>query len=138
MKWYQQYSNQYRDSKVRRACGSNFLEGMGFYITLKQMIADNYEGGKPEVEFEFAYLKSILAIKSIRTLDKHLRSLRAFGLIKYEKSDETVTILMPEIEETQDNYTKKCTNNVRTTLHNNTKHNNTIIDLDNKLFNGGN
>ena len=40
MKWYQQYSNQYRDSKVRRACGSNFLEGMGFYITLKQMIAD--------------------------------------------------------------------------------------------------
>ena len=94
------------------------------------MIADNYEGGKPEVEFEFAYLKSILGIKSMRTLDKHLRSLRAFGLIKYEKSEETVTILMPEIEETQDNYTKKSKNNVRTTLHNNTKHNNTIIDIE--------
>ena len=26
----------------------------------------------------------------------------------------------------------------RARLHNNTKHNNTIIDLDNKLFNGGN
>ena len=37
---------------------------------------------------------------------------------------------MPEIEETQDNYTKKTTNNVRTTLHNNTKHNNTIIDIE--------
>ena len=103
---------------------------MGFYITLKQMIADNYEDGKPEVEFEFAYLKSILGIKSMRTLDKHLRSLRAFGLIKYEKSEETVTILMPEIEETQDNYTKKSKNNVRTTLHNNTEHNNTIIDIE--------
>jgi len=51
------------------------------------------------------------------------------------KSDKTVSILMPEIEETQDNYTKKTTNNVRTTLHNNTrhnntKHNNTIIDIE--------
>ena len=130
MKWYQQYSNQYRDSKIRLACGSNFLEGMGFYVTLKQMIADNYEGCRPEVEFEFGYLKTVLGIKSMRTLDKLLANLSESGLILVSKSDKTVSILMPEIEETQDNYTKKTTNNVRTTLHNNTKHNNTIIDIE--------
>ena len=130
MKWYQQYSNQYRDSKIRLACGSNFLEGMGFYVTLKQMIADNYEGCKPEVEFEFGYLKTVLGIKSMRTLDKLLANLSESGVILVSKSDKTVSILMPEIEETQDNYTKKTTNNVRTTLHNNTKHNNTIIDIE--------
>jgi len=135
VKWYQQYSNQYRDSKIRLACGSNFLEGMGFYVTLKQMIADNYEGGIPEVEFEFGYLKTVLGIKSMRTLDKLLSNLSESGLILVSKSDKTVSILMPEIEETQDNYTKKNTNNVRTTLHNNTihnntRHNNTIIDIE--------
>lgn len=130
MKWYQQYSNQYRDSKIRLACGSNFLQGMGFYVTLKQMIADNYEGGKPEVEFEFEYFKTVMGIKSMRTLDKLIANLVDNGVIVASKSDKTITIVMPEIEETQDNYTKKSTNNVRTTLHNNTEHNNTIIDIE--------
>ena len=107
MKWYKHLCSSHQSSRLRIACGKDFLQSYGFYFLLVELVAMSYNGVKPCASFEINYLKSVLGGINVRTLEKLLQNFEQSELLLYKNFGKVIQICVPKLKEIQSEYSRK-------------------------------